>query len=93
MIILRILIVVNDLLIDKLLVNVVFFVLYGFPVVLTHFDCVVSLLVIVIEGAYLGFVASASIAVHSLVLVGMVESLHSCVTLVAENSIWTHFPA
>lgn len=93
MVILRILIIVNDLLIDKLLVNVVFFVLYGFPVVLTHFDRVVSLLVIVIESADLGFVASASITVYSLVLVGMVESLYSCVTLVAENPIRTHFPA
>jgi hypothetical protein len=92
LVILRILIIINDLLIDKLLVNVVFFVLYGFPVVLTHFDRVVSLLVIVIESADLGFVASASIAVHSLVLVGMVESLYSCVTFVAENPIGTHFP-
>lgn len=44
------LIVVDDLLIDKLLVDVVFLVLYRFSVVLTHLDRVVSLLVIVIEG-------------------------------------------
>lgn len=86
-------IVVDDLLVDKVLVNVVFLVVHGFPVVLTHFDRVVSLLVIVVEGADLRFVASTSIAVDSLVLVGMVKSLHSCVTLVAENPIRAHFPA
>ena len=90
--IVSILVVVDDLLIDKFLVNVVFLVLHRFPVILTHLDRVVSLLMIVIEGTYLGFVASASIAVDSLILVRMVKSLNCRVTFVAENSIWTHFP-
>ena len=48
---------------------------------------------IVIEGTNLGFVASASVAVDSLILVRMVKPLYSRVTFVAENAIWTHFPA
>ena len=82
--IVSILVVVDDLLIDKFLVNVVFLVLHRFPVILTHLDRVVSLLMIVIEGTNLGFVASASIAVDSLILVRMVKSLYCRVTFVAE---------
>lgn len=82
--IVSILVVVDDLLIDKFLVNVVFLVLHRFPVILTHLDRVVSLLMIVIEGTNLGFVASASIAIDSLILVRMVKSLYCRVTFVAE---------
>ena len=82
--IVSILVVVDDLLIDKFLVNVVFLVLHRFPVILTHLDRVVSLLMIVIEGTNLGFVASTSVAVDSLILVRMVKSLYCRVTFVAE---------
>ena len=88
-----ILVVIYNLLVDKMLVNVVFLVLDRFPVTLAHFDRVVSLLVIVVKRTDLGLVASASVTIYSLVFVGMVESLHSRVTLAAENPVRTHLPA
>jgi hypothetical protein len=87
-----VLVVIFDRFIDFLDFNVVLFVLYLLSVVLADFLSVISLLLRMIERTYLAFVTSRAVAINSLVLVWVIQSLHSRVALVAKQPLRALLP-
>lgn len=77
-------VIVPDIRVDFSNFNIIMLILNLFSVVLSHLLSVARLLLSMVEGADLRFIASRSIAIDSLVFVWMVEALHCGVTLVTK---------
>ena len=80
------------LLVDAFNVYVIHVVLHLLAVVLAHLVGVAPLLLSVVECADFGLVATASVAVYSLVLVGMIEAFNCGMTLLAVEPVRALLP-
>lgn len=79
----KLLVIVNDLSVDILSIYWKLLATLRFPEILAHPLSVLPFLLIMVKSTYFRFVTATSITVNTFVLIGMIQSFNCCMTLLA----------